>query len=162
MKKMTGKTTVTAMMLAVILMLSVFLAGCGGEKEPVTIDTDAAAKAILDGVRFEDTLAQLDDEAVKYLYGFDDTVKGTVYVGSGATAEEIAVFEAASEEAGETLKADVEQHVADQIESYRNYVPAEVDRLEKAIIIREGKYVLLCVTDDTAAAESIMKEAVKG
>ena len=160
MKIKTGKTSIIAVVLALVIAALTVFTGCEGETEPVVIDIDAVAKSIYEGVKFDDELAKLDSEAVKYLYGIEDGISAVVYIGSGATAEEIAVFDAGDDAGGEMLQKTVEKHITDQIESYRNYVPAEVARLEKAVIVREGRYVLLCVTDDTAAAKGIMETAV--
>ena len=145
---------------AVSAALCAFAAGCEKKKQDVIINIDDTAKSILDGVEFDDELEKLDREAVKYLYGIDDTIAAAVYTGSGATAEEIAVFDAGTDEEGEKMLKTVEKHVEEQIESYKNYVPSEVARLEKAVIVRSGRYVMLCVTDDDGAAKGIMDEAV--
>ncbi|MBE6708679.1 MAG: DUF4358 domain-containing protein [Ruminococcaceae bacterium] len=160
MNTKTEKISVFPIILAVFLMLAVFVGCENEEKKPVMIDIEAVANELSSGVKFDDTLAKLDAEAVKYLYGTGDDISAVVYVGSGATAEEIAVFEAPDDKGGEEMLEIAEKHIADQIESYRNYVPSEVARLEKAVIAREGKYVLICVTNDTSAAREIINKAV--
>ena len=174
MKKINGKTSVIAVILAAALMLSLMLVGCDDGGEPVetgsaaqttevkvtVVDVDAAAQAILGKIKFDDTLAKIDSEAVKYRYGFENDITAAVYAGSGATAEEVAVFDAGSDAAAEELEKTAAKYIEDQIVSYQSYVPAEVSRLEKAIIKREGKYVIICVTADTAAAESAIDEAL--
>ncbi len=160
MNTKTGKTSVLTVILAVIAMLGM-LTGCtDDEKKPVVLDIEAVADELLSGVKFDDTLAKLDSEAVKYLYGTGDDISAAVYVGSGATAEEIAVFEAPDDKACEKLFATVKKHIADQTESYRNYVPAEVARLENALIVKEGRYILLCVTNDTSSAQKIIDKVI--
>ena len=159
MNTKTGKISAVSIILAAVMILGLF-SGCGAEdKKPLEIDIGAVAEELLSGVEFDDTLAELDSEAVKYLYGTGDDISAAVYMGSGATAEEIAVFEAPDEAGGEALLATVEKHIADQIESYRNYVPTEVSRLEDALVVREGRYVIVCVAKDTNAARRIMDAA---
>lgn len=160
MKTRTREFLKAAAILAVLIAACVFVTGCEKKKQDVIINIDDMAKSILDGVEFDDELEKLEGEAVKYLYGIDDTVAAAVYAGSGATAEEIAVFDAGTDEGGEKMLKTVEKHVDEQIESYKNYVPSEVARLEKAVIVRSDRYVMLCVTDDDGAAKGIMDEAV--
>ena len=174
MKIRTGKTSIIAAILAIATVLCVF-AGCGEDKasvkdektaetvteaKAVEIDIDAVAASIRDGVKFDDTLEKLEGDAVGYYYDLPEGASGIVYFGSGATAEEIAVFDGGDSAGGDALLEMVEKHVDEQIESFRNYVPGEVARLEKAVIIQNGRYVLLCVTHDADTAKSIMNEAV--
>ncbi len=180
MRKNSGKTSVITLTLALVLSAGLMLTGCDGDKnttEETTgagtavastenvvradeIDVGAAAETILGGIKFDDSLAMLDAEAVKYRYGFTEDITAAVYAGSGATAEEVAVFDAGTDEDGEALADDMKKYIEEQIVSYKNYVPAEVSRLEKAIIEREGRYVILCVTADTDSAKAVIEKAL--
>lgn len=142
--------------LSAVLTLCIAIGGCGSRKTGAEINVDSAAQKILSEVEFEDELAMIDSEAITYLYGTDDSEDAAVYMGSGATAEEIAVFDAGDGDGGEEILEIVKKHVADQIESYRYYVPSEVARLENAVIRREGRYVFLCITKDTAKARAVI------
>lgn len=145
----------------IISGISLLFTGCGnGDDTPIEIDINAVANSIHESVEFEDELILLDSEAVKYLYGIDDSISAAVYSGSGATAEEVAVFDAGTAEVGEAMLQTVQKHVDEQIESFKNYVPTEIPKLEDAVIVREGRYVILCVAEDDETAKSVINEAV--
>lgn len=135
------------------------LAGCAQEK-PVTLDVPAAADTLFGALTFQDTLAQADESRVEMLYGIDpaDLTAQKVYVSTGATAEEIAVFEAKDADAVARVKTAAEQRIADQKESYQDYNPQELTKLGDPVIETRGNYVILAVCDDAQAA----RDAVKG
>lgn len=173
MKTRTGKTSIIAVILAFAATLSIFT-GCTEEKtkeevktsavestpEAVEIDIDAVAESLRNGVKFDDALEKLEGDAVGFYYDIKEGVSAAVYFGSGATAEEIAVFDGGDSTGGDAIEEMVKNHVSDQIESYKNYVPDEVARLEKAVIVKEGRYVFLCVTYDVETAKGIISKAV--
>lgn len=177
MKIFSGKTSVIAMALALLIASSVMLTGCDGDNSPADttatttapagdsadkakeINIDTAADTIFGKLKTDDTLEKLDSEAVIYRYGFAEEIPAAVYAGSGATAEEVAVFDAGSDDAAKALVTTMEKYIEEQIISYESYVPAEVARLDKAIIDREGRYVAVCVTYDVTNAKNAINEA---
>ncbi len=138
-------------------------AACGSGDQEITVDIDALAGALNTGIAYEDPLEKLDDGMVGMLYAVDGLVTGSVvYMGSGATAEEIAVFACNdANTAKNEVRPIVEEHVEDQIESFRDYVPGEVTKLEQAVIRQAGSYVVLSVSNDPDAANSILDEYLK-
>ena len=48
-----------------------------------------------------------------------------------------------------------------QRENYENYIPAEVSRLDEALIKTSGNYVLLSVSPDNDAVDAAFKAALK-
>ena len=55
----------------------------------------------------------------------------------------------------------VKQHIEDQITSFESYVPGEVAKLKDAVVRTVGRYVAVCVSDDSAAAEKILDKYMK-
>ncbi|MDD6034421.1 MAG: DUF4358 domain-containing protein [Oscillospiraceae bacterium] len=143
---------------ALLLAVSMGLAGCGS-KPAANIDIDSLAAKLTSDVAFEDELSLIDDGMISMVYNntlqWEDAV---LYMGSGATAEEVAVFACADEAAAKAALNEAEAHIASQKESYESYVPEEVKRLDEAIVRQSGKYVVVVVTEDTAAAEAVLKE----
>ena len=137
------------------------LAGCGEAKD-ITVDIEALASELKNDITYQDQLEQIEPDMVKMLYDVEEYVDNViVYMGSGATAEEIAVFECKDAESGKKVEEIVKQHVQDQITSFESYVPAEVAKLKEAVVRSGGKYVALCVSVDSAAADKIMDEYFK-
>ena len=93
------------------------------------------------------------------LYGIDEsTVTGSaVYGSTGATAEEVAVFTLTDETAAQAAKTALETRVADQKTARESYLPAEIVKLDAAIIEQRGSSVLMVVAADAEAAQNALK-----
>ncbi len=147
------------------LMTAAFLlSGCQNTKE-VTIDVSALADDLKAAVPFEDELSELNDTAFPKIYkDIDETdiAAKKVYVSSGATAEEIAVFEAKDKDAAVRIRAAVDQRIADQRAGFEDYNPKEQDKLSDPVIVTTGSYVIVCVSDDNAAAKKCIDGYTKG
>ena len=132
-------------------------------KEALKINVTDMANELKNGLTFEDSLSELDTNVALTYYGIDaDKVKNSVVVVStGATAEEIAVFEAADQSSSDAVKSACEDRKAKQTTSYADYKPSETSRLDKAIIKEDGNYVVYCVTDDTDKANEIIDKYFK-
>ena len=153
-----------------ILGIAGMLAGCGttvggngDSKEALKINVTDMANELKNGLTFEDSLSELDTNVALTYYGIDaDKVKkSVVVVSTGATAEEIAVFEAADQSSADAVKSACEDRKAKQTTSYADYKPSETSRLDKAIIKEDGNYVVYCVTDDTDKANEIIDKYFK-
>lgn len=141
-----------------------FFSGCQGKKD-ITIDVSALADDLKAAVSFEDELAAPNDTAFLKVYkDIDeaDIAAKKVYVSSGATAEEIAVFEAKDEDAAGRIKVAVDQRIADQRAAFEDYNPKEQDKLSDPVLVTAGKYVILCVSDDNATAKKCIDGYTKG
>ena len=82
------KTFVVTMLIASSAAL--LLASCGGEKD-VKIDTGALTNDLLQSVSFDDTLSPVEGESAKLMLPPMDGCEVSMYMGSGAHADEIAV-----------------------------------------------------------------------
>lgn len=155
-QKMVWKLTLMACILAVAL------AGCGSKT--VELDVHKAAEDIKAAVTFQDTLSELAESRFETLYAVkaEDVTAWAAYVSTGATAEEIAVLEASDEAAAERVRAAMEQRVADQKESFEDYVPEELVKLGNPVLEVRGRYVLFCVCDDPAQARSAIDALFSG
>lgn len=145
---------INCLLLALTLGL-LCLCACG--KTPASVDVSALAKELTENVTYIDELTEIDRDKGLELYNISDAVEAKVYVGSGATAEEAAVFELASEQQADEVYAAVQKRIENRKADYSKYVPAEVQRLEKAVVCKAGKYVAVCVTEDEAAAEIMQR-----
>lgn len=151
MKKKLG----TALILAA---LSAMMVACGSA-EPKEVDTkDLAAKLISDGV-YTETPEIIPSDEIEYYMEVEEGVEGIMYMSGGTTGEEVAVFTAPNEEAAIAMKANVEEFLADQSSEMGAYDPKVVQRIENAVLEQNGKYVILCVSDDSAKAQKIIEEA---
>lgn len=144
---------------AAALMLS---AGCakqqpGASGAPRAADVNAVADEIVKTVKFKDELSPVAQKTAVNLYGLDaaDVAKARVYESTGATAEEVAAFEAKDDAATAKVEQAVQQRVEDQKSAFQDYQPKEMTKLKAPLMVRSGKYVVLVVADDTSAAKSV-------
>ncbi len=145
--------------LALTLLLA--LAGCGGGgKGYQTGDVQAMAKA----GAFSEELEELDGEVAFALYGLEDCglkpeelTDCAVLRSAGATCEEAAVLVLAGEDQAETAEGALKDYVQKQIEANTDYRPAEIPKLENALISRKENTLLLVVADDLDAAKKAVE-----
>ncbi len=136
-------------------------AGAGKQTESQTgkqADAGEIGKKLAEDLAFEDELTLADEDMAGMLYGIDAAVQSSVYISSGATAEEIAVFEFETEEDCKEAVSLAEQRNEDQKEAFASYVPKEVKRLDGAVVKQHGRFLAVCVCDDGRKAEELLAE----
>ena len=145
----------TAWILAAVMIAALCACGGSGSKE---IDLNRMAEELVGSAAFSDTLSQPADGVAARLYDIGDGAAKQVilYVGTGATAEEIFLAEASDAASAAALKAACEERVSDQKLVFASYSPGDVAKLDEAILATSGNYVILVVAADTAAAGSIV------
>lgn len=140
----------------IMLAAALFLSGCNSGS--VSVDINTLATDLKDNGVYKDQLSEIDDTTGLTLYGIaaDDVKDCIVILGSGATAEEIAVFEAADSEAAAAIKTACENRIDTQEAACENYLPDEMPKLASAVVVESGNYVILCVSEDSEKANSII------
>ena len=144
--------------IALTVLLTFALCACGKSACDVTPDINEKAQALLTEITYEDELSEIDEDLISLLYSdldLNDVTDKKVYVSSGATAEELALFLCKDESAAKNVMAAATQRVLEQKESYENYIPEEVARLDKMLILRRGNLVVLTVSSDPDKANEI-------
>lgn len=139
--------------LAVTLLL-LTLAACGGTQ----VDPAAALAEMQDKIPFSEELTPLDQAAVCKYYDVEETelTVGVASVGSGATAESAAAFQAVDGTAAQRVETALQVFLEDWIEGYSDYKPEEVPKLEEAVLRRQGNVVLFCVSADGKTAGQVI------
>ncbi len=134
----------------------VVLAGCDGKK--ADFDVDALANDLATKITYQDSLAQMDLDSAGMFLNLSglDVVKASVYEGSGGTAEEIVVLECATDADAKKAEDVLKTRVSEQIESFTDYVPEELTKLNAAVIKVSGKYAVLSVSDTPDEARKII------
>lgn len=133
------------------------LCGCGSEEAFVPSAHDLAGE-LMSEVTFEDTMGEVSTNTALRCYDMEssDVEESVVYMSTGATAEELAVFHAASESSADRLLARLTERRDAQLRTYLEYKPAETDRLEAAVLFGDGEFVVYVVSDDSDKAENIV------
>lgn len=141
--------------------LMLFSACSGGGA--TNVDTQKLADDLMNNITYADQLAEVDSAMTQSLFGYqeDDVTASVHYASSGATAEEIAVFECKDAEATGRVKECVDKHLQEYKDGFSDYLPTEVPKLEKAVIVTSGNYVVYSVSDDDSKAKEIIDGYLK-
>lgn len=151
-----------ALLLIIVPLLLVF-SGC--EQGPDTVDIASVnmnditlsapdlAKHMLDTLTFDDALVPVDPSVAEHIYYVAGKYTDiAAYSSTGATAEAILVLRCESASAAETAAASVEKYRTEMAEVYAGYNKKESGKLTDALLVCDGRYVVFCVSPDTAAA----------
>ena len=148
-----------------ILALAVLsISACCQKATPKVLDTQAFAEQALTSIDFGDEVVPLSENVIADFYNlqFEGLEEVVVYTsGTRATASEIAVFRVADKDAMAAAKAAVEARLGDQKESYENYRPDEMVKLNAATIKEDGNYLLFAVTPDNDTVVKLFNENLK-
>ena len=141
-----------------LMVLVVLLTGCASSGKTFTSSPEELAGSILEQASFTDQLTALPEDAALRLYGLDagDVDSCCIYVGTGSTAEEIAVFRMKDEKLVDTAKQAIEKRIQYQTDNFESYVPTEVPKLEKSVTVTGGTTVLFVVSNDADQAKSVI------
>lgn len=158
--KMQLRVKIAAALAAVSLCLG--LAACGGAAADV--DVNKAADAVRAGTSFTDELIKTETANAESLYQVDAGLveDACVYIGTGATPEEIAVWKAKDEQGAAKIKEAADGRVETQKQRFTDYNPEQMPKLEKAVVQQSGKTVVLCISADPDKAKTAVEQALKG
>ena len=149
---------IVAALLAAVMLLA--LAACGGG-EAKTVDVQKLADDLKNGVPF--SMEMIADAVEDLNYKLDPPEGTTIagYIADGNAADMIVVGQCTSEEDAKTLYANVQTYVDDLKREANLYQPEEEARIDGALLRQTGTVVVLCISDDTAAATAIVEGYLK-
>jgi hypothetical protein len=162
--KIMNKSIISAAVVSLVLILA--LAACGGTggQNAKELDARALAEALIGGIAFDDQMEIATDDAFHALYAVDSTNDSVtdfvLFTSTGATAEEVSVIEAKDEESASAAMELALERIASQKFEFENYAPAEMAKLNDPVLVRSGKYIILCLSNDNSAAEKIIGEFI--
>ena len=134
------------------------LSGCSMSKpeKEVSFPASATTQTLLDSGAFSEQLEELDVDIAVMLFQLGGDVgeyEGSkVYYSTGATAEIAAVISVRDKAGVPEVEAALKAWVESQIAAEEGYRPAEVPKLENAILETRGNSVLLVVAADREKA----------
>ena len=137
--------------------LCVAAAGCSKQ---LTLDPAEALAQLKDEITFTDQMTDMDSESTCRFYDVDTGLvnDSSAYVGSGATAESMAVFEAVDADAAGSIADALQTFTDGWIDGYSDYKPEEVPKLESAVLDQNGVYVVFCVSADNTTAKTAVQD----
>ena len=147
---------ITAIFLAFALILA--LSGCTG-KETKNYDADVVADALNSGLVFSEYLEKSTADAAYSIYGIDSALctNAAIYIGSGATADEIAVFSCIDNESAESVMQAVNSRVDYLKDGYSDYGPDQVPKINSAVISKlADNTVIMCICENPEEVNNII------
>ncbi len=144
-------------MIAAAAMALVTGCGDGGSAE---VDTAALMDSLVSDISYTDELKKLDSDDISNYISVPEGVEAVMYMSSGSTAEEAAVFTAPDADTAQTVKENVQFFLDDQEASFQDYIPEEAQRIKDAVLVCEGNYVVLSVSGSPEEAKQIIDKAV--
>ena len=150
---------------AVLIISLIFVfSACSGKSASVLPAASAVADALSEGLKFGDEMEK--NELLDYnlgKYGIDASLVTELvrYVGSGATADEVAVFKCNSSDAEAQVKKAVESRVEYLREGYASYGPQEIPKIDNAVILEYGNDIVFCICEDSENVKSIVDNLIK-
>ncbi len=145
-----------------LLLILALAAGCAPAAAK-DVDIAALDAALAEKSPFIEVLEPVDAELGCMIFMLDPADCEDAYFrfSSGATAEETAVIKAKDKDALDRIEKTVRDRLTFQKESFPDYIPTEVPKIEAAILKTSGNYLVYCVADDAAAAQAVIDLYVK-
>jgi hypothetical protein len=148
----------------ILLMGVIVITSTGCKKtENISVDVKVLSTNLTSEITYDDELSEIDLETAKNIYelGEAEITDSSIYVSSGATAEEIAVISCKDSNSAKIVEEAFETRVENQKISFQDYVPEELKKLDKAVIIKKGNYVVFSVSNDDTKAKDIINNGLK-
>ncbi|MBQ2973408.1 MAG: DUF4358 domain-containing protein [Clostridia bacterium] len=147
---------ITAFFVAISMIFA--FSGCI-KQETKTYDADIIADTLYAGLTFGESLEKSTAEAAYSIYGLDPSLctAAAIYVGSGATADEVAVFNCTDSIAAETVMQAINSRKEYLKEGYSDYGPDQVPKIEAAAIISSVNTVIMCICENPESVNDILE-----
>ena len=155
------KKTITLLLTACLLTTA--LAACGTKTAAKDYDLAAIAADLKTNGGYSDIISPVEKDVAAKLYGVESAgiADCQVYCSTKATTEEIGLFKCTDEKAAAALYEAAKARVESQRSIYSSYAPAEMPKLDDAIVIQDGNYVFYIVTADSAKAHAVLDKYMK-
>ena len=149
-------------MLALLAAAALLLCACGEKGEEKAYSTDLVG-AMVEAGAFSEPLEELDGDTAFALYRLgdyglarEDLSDCGVQRSAGATCEEGAVLVFSDQDKAAKALEALNAYVEGQIAANESYRPAEIPKLEGALVEQRGNTVLLVVAGDLDAAKGVI------
>ena len=169
--------TAALLLLALVFALGAFACNKKPSGEPdkteapaKDYDVDELARKIAEGCTFEDEyLALLEDRDFSLktrnidaalVDGPEGSKQAAIYA-SSSTPEMVVCIKAADEASAEKVLEAVKTLINDYATNYSTYGPEQVEKLESAVEVVRGRYVIVAVTAQNQAAETFINTVLE-
>ena len=154
----------TLLLVVCVFSLLLALTACGDSSSQVQKSAEEIADEIYQTQTFQDSLTAIDADMLSDYYRIEDSNldSAKVYVsGTFSTAEEIAVFQASSQDAVDAIQKAIDTRLEDLKLAFENYAPDEMEKINNPVRVTKGTTVVLVLADDTSAVSDKVDELLK-
>ena len=154
-----------AMLLVAITAVSVVACGgtgteqSGDESNKKEFNAEELVQALVSDITYTGEMEQIPADEIEWYVDMEEGVTGIMYMVSGVSSEEVAVFTAPDETTAKAMVDNIKELLADQEDQNAAYDAKVSQRIGNAVLEQKGTYVILCVSDDSAKAKELIKEA---
>jgi hypothetical protein len=146
---------------AIVAAMMILICGCSEKTaEPTCADVTSAVMSQIE----IPSAAEKTVENIGAYYGFDTSTITDMSVficASGAYPDEIAVFRFTDGDAAKEGLYYVNRRILDQTETFEDYTPEEMYKLENPVIKQYGNYIIYCALSDNVKAYKIVESIFK-
>ena len=143
-----------------LAVMAVFTLAACGSKTSATVDAAGLADALAQRVQFDSEMKAVSADDLGFYIELPAKCEVGAYMSAGATSEEIFVVQCYDKTDAAAVKVSMQSFLDSQKQEMERYKPEEVARLDNAIFATYGTCVVLCVTNDTDTANTVIKEYV--
>lgn len=120
--------------------------------------------SISGSIVFTDTMEIVADDYSEMLLNIPSSLYSDciLYMGSGATAEELLIFDAADKNNADEITKLLNTHIDDQKQAFQGYNPDELNKLSSPLITTSGNIIICCVCNDPDMAKTAVTNYFNG
>lgn len=155
---------ILTMVLALVMAMDLVACGGKGENNAPPLYGVHHVEAMAQAGAFSEELEEVDSDTAFLLYRLgdyglaqEDLKDCAVLRSAGATCEEGAVLVFTGADKAEKAEEALKDYIQSQIEANEDYRPAEIPKLENALVDRRGESLLLAVASDLDAAKKTVE-----
>ncbi len=152
------KTAISAALLPIML-----LTGCGGDNKEINAAPSEVLEAVTKEITVESSAVKNESELKTYYSGIDEsTVESAAMCLSVGHPDEIAIIKLKTSSDAQTAVKALKEKLEKQKETYKDYTPEEMFKLEDAQVYSVQNYAVYLAVSDNSKAKSIVDEKLKG
>lgn len=124
-----------------------------------TYTVEELGTALLEQISFDTELTAIESSVAGTMVGTQSgDTEVILYMGEGTCADELLVLRAADEDGARAELDSVQQHLGEMQASFEDYLPGEAKKIEDAVIVQQGSFVIACVTSDAENAQKVIQK----
>ena len=148
---------------ALAALLALSLAACGASPHVSSGSESGKDAPDLDGLFTElsalcgEAAVDIEPATAAGLYGVEESEIYACRAAGGVSADEVTLLRCADQQRAEDVLAIAETRLADQAESYADYLPEEAEKLQHAVAVCSGDVVAVSVSADPSQAAELIR-----